>query len=352
MAETVTVRTAEREYCIEIKKGLLAETGKKIRALGFNSHVVVSDENVWLLHGKVLSDSLNAAEISFTPIILPPGEQSKSFAALEMVLNKMVEAGFEKSGLVIAFGGGTVGDLAGFAASVFMRGTAVVQIPTTLLACIDSSLGGKTAVNLAAGKNLAGTFFQPRCVFIDPLLLKTLPERELVCGMAEMIKYALLCSPELWATLETQSLNTEKAIADCCRIKAGFVESDEKDFGCRRLLNLGHTFGHAIEALGNFSRFNHGEAIAAGLATAAEYGEKKGLTLPGTAEKIKRLLLLYLLPANPPFSGKKIFEQMLFDKKKSGGIFQLIIPEKIGNAYIFEVSENELKKDMEEFWPC
>lgn len=323
-------------YDILIGDGLLATAGSRLAALCKGRLAVVSDETVWALHGAALATALDAAGLGWAPILLPPGEGSKTLASLEQLLGRFAAAGLDRQGLVAAFGGGVVGDLAGFAAASWMRGVDYVQLPTTLLAQVDSSVGGKTGVNLAAGKNLAGAFHQPRLVLADTALLSTLPPREQHCGMAEMIKYGALFSEELFVQLAGPRLARPMAalVEACCAWKAEMVRADEKEAGRRMLLNFGHSFGHAIEKLGAYTRHNHGEAVAMGMVLAARFGQRTGFTRQGCASRLEQALAARGLPTACPYGPAELFEAMGLDKKSRDGGLNLILLRDIGQGQV------------------
>src|SRR3954454_4246001 len=283
---TVPVALGARSYEIAIGRGLIAELGKRIAALKPGaSAAIVTDETVAARHLKAAEAALAAAGIRAAPIIVQPGEATKSWRMLEHVCDRLLEARIERNDVVIALGGGVVGDLAGFAAAILRRGLDIVQVPTTLLAQVDSSVGGKTAINSRHGKNLVGAFHQPMLVLADTTLLDTLPAREFRAGYAELAKFALLGDAGFFAWLEANWQDVfaggaarEHAIAIACRGKAGVVARDERETGERALLNLGHTFGHAFEAAAGFSdKLLHGEAVALGIVCAFEFSSRLSL---------------------------------------------------------------------------
>ncbi|MDR2088268.1 MAG: 3-dehydroquinate synthase, partial [Clostridiales Family XIII bacterium] len=267
---------------------------------------------------------------------------------LGRLYDAFAEMRLRRDGLVIAFGGGVIGDLAGFAAATWMRGVRLVQVPTTLLAQVDSSVGGKTAVNTGAGKNLAGVFYQPSFVLADTALLATLPAREFRCGMAEVIKYGAIRSARLFESLH--AVPSAEALRDtvgaCCAVKADIVERDEFDTGERMLLNFGHSFGHAIEKLGGFRRYNHGEAVAMGMALAAEAGERMGLTARGSADALREVLAVHGLETDCPYAPAELLPQMELDKKNSDGAVRLVLLAAPGEAFVRSVDRAALLEAM------
>ncbi len=354
MSEIIPVGLGSRAYEIHAGVGLLQQAGKLLanhfsqsRARGVLP--IVTDENVAALHLKTLQDSLEAAGLKSKPIILSPGEATKSFAGLERVSGELLDIGIDRGGLIIALGGGVIGDLTGFAAGVLKRGVSFAQVPTTLLAQVDSSVGGKTAINAKQGKNLVGLFHQPRIVIADIGLLDTLPRRELLAGYAEVVKYGALGDADFFDWLEASApaaLGGDQdalvhAVAQSCRMKAAIVARDERETGERALLNLGHTFGHALEAATRFSsRLLHGEGVAIGMALAFKLSHKLGLCPSQDAERFANHLKAVGLPAaisdipGPRASVDELMGHMAHDKKVSDGKLTFILVRGIGRAFI------------------
>ncbi|QIG47147.1 3-dehydroquinate synthase [Nordella sp. HKS 07] len=347
---TVAVELGARRYEIAIGAGVLAEAGKRIRPfLKRPVTAIVTDSAVAALHLDTLRKSLEAEGVSSSAIILPPGEATKSYKHLAETCDQLLAAGIERRDIVIALGGGVIGDLTGFAAAILRRGVDFIQIPTTLLAQVDSSVGGKTGINSPHGKNLIGAFHQPRAVLIDIALLDTLPKRELAAGYAEVAKYGLLGDAGFFSWLEAnaQSLfagdaqSRIKAITKSCEMKARIVTEDETETGIRALLNLGHTFGHALEAAtGYSSRLLHGEAVAVGMAQAFRFSERLGLCAKGLADRAEKHLRAAGLPtrlADIPGDlpgPDKLLEIMRQDKKAVAGKLTFILVRDIGEAFI------------------
>lgn len=330
------VALPQNSYEIWIGRGLPDAMAAWITGLGYRQLALVCDETVWTLHGDKMLRALTQAAVDFTLIPVPPGEESKSLQGLEEIYRRFAEMNLDRHGLVMAFGGGVVGDLAGFAAATWMRGVDYIQVPTTLLAQVDSSVGGKTAVNLPAGKNLVGAFYQPRLVVADTLMLETLPPRELRCGMAEMIKYGAIFFQKLFEDLSV-SIDIgglPPLIKACCELKSRTVQADERDTGQRMLLNFGHSFGHAVEKLGGYARHNHGEAVAIGMVIAAKFGELSGFTRPGCSTQLRDTLATQGLPTECPYPARQLFEAMALDKKGRDGGLELILLRDIGHAEI------------------
>ncbi|WP_378956079.1 3-dehydroquinate synthase [Pelosinus sp. sgz500959] len=348
--QTLSINLPQKQYSIMIKKDLLPTIAKHISMNHSNKKIaVVTDEHVDALYGNILMDSLSQQGFLVTKIVVPPGEKSKSMTMLEYLYGQFLDFKISRSDLIIAFGGGVVGDLVGFAASTFLRGVPYIQIPTTLLAQIDSSIGGKVAVNLPNGKNLIGTFYHPDAVYIDPKLLETLPIRVLRDGIAEVIKYSGISETSLFEDLsryrDEQELleNIHSVIATCCEIKQSFVEKDEKDTGLRMTLNFGHTIGHAIENYFNYETYTHGEAVAIGMARITTRSEALGITKPGTSEALIGLIEKYGLPTTATdYNQKALLESMTLDKKNSTSGLHLILLAHIGKSLIQKVKPDEI----------
>ncbi|MGL4541687.1 MAG: 3-dehydroquinate synthase [Polymorphobacter sp.] len=362
MTVTVNVALGVRSYPIHIGAGVVAAAGSRLAPLAPRGRLaVVTDATVAALHLATLTQSLAAAGIAVDPIILPPGEATKNWANLQAVTEALLALGVERGDAVVAFGGGVIGDLTGFAASILRRGCRFVQIPTTLLAQVDSSVGGKTAINAAAGKNLVGAFYQPAMVLIDPMLLDTLPPRELRAGYAEIVKYGLIDDFAFFEWLERNAAallagDAElrvRAIATSCSAKAATVAADEHETSGRRaLLNLGHTFGHALEAEAGFSdRLLHGEGVAIGMVLAFGFSAATGRCSGQEAARVAAHLASVGLPTTPrgagiAASGKALVAHMLQDKKMSGGRLAFILARGIGQAY---VDKDVILADVEAF---
>jgi 3-dehydroquinate synthase len=351
---TVAVSLGERSYDIAIGRGLLASLGARIAALrpGCKA-VIVTDGNVARLHLAAAEAALTHAGVATHRVIVPAGEASKSYRVFEQVCEAVIASRIERDDLVIALGGGVIGDLAGFVASVVRRGLDYVQVPTSLLADVDSSVGGKTAIDSAHGKNLVGAFYQPILVLADTALLDTLPEREFRAGYAEVAKYGLLGDAPFFSWLEANWREVftggrssgisarEHAIAICCRAKAVIVARDERETGDRALLNLGHTFGHAFEAACGFSdRLLHGEAVSVGMALASAFSAKQGLLPVTEAERAIRHLADVGLPTRPrdilgPLpSLDQLMDLIAQDKKVKRGMLTFILVRGIGSAFV------------------
>jgi 3-dehydroquinate synthase len=349
MSKTITVGLGDRAYDIHVGAGLLARAGELLKPFAKGVVPVVTDEHVAAIHLQPLLASLKAAGIEAQAIVMPPGEVSKSFAGLEKLSGDLLDLGVDRKGLVIALGGGVIGDLTGFAAGVLKRGVAFAQIPTTLLSQVDSSVGGKTAINARQGKNLIGLFHQPRIVIADTALLATLPRRELLAGYAEVVKYGALGDADFFNWLEANASRAlagdpaaiVHAVAHSCQMKAEIVARDERETGDRALLNLGHTFGHALEAATGFSnRLVHGEGVAIGMALAFQLSVRLGLAPGQDADRfIRHLKAIGLpssigdIPGSRP-SADELIGHMAHDKKVSDGKLTFILLHGLGQAFV------------------
>ena len=350
MTEIVRVELAGRSYDILVGTGLLQEAGHLIeRAVGRRRLVVVTDETVERRHLPSLAQALATSGLRFDTVAVPAGEGSKDLHRFPALLERILALGPDRRTVLVALGGGVVGDLAGFAAATLLRGLDFVQIPTTLLAQIDSSVGGKTGVNAPQGKNLVGAFHQPALVIADLDLLRTLPRRELRSGYAEMVKYGLLGDAAFFARLEAEAPRLlaldpavlAPAVALCCRMKAAIVAEDEREAGRRALLNLGHTFSHAFEAETGFSdRLLHGEAVALGMVMAADLSVRLGRLDAASAERIRQHLDTAGLPVSLAQAGlgagdsPRLLSHMAHDKKASEGRLTFVLLDAIGRAAI------------------
>ena len=341
--KTVTVN-ASKTYDIKIGSGLLHSIGEEVSALGRCEKVcVVSDSNVWPLYGKAVEESLQRVGMPTISFVFPAGEESKNGSVYLELMNTLASSHLTRSDLIIALGGGVVGDLAGFAAATYLRGIRFIQVPTTLLAAVDSSVGGKTAIDLPAGKNLCGAFWQPSLVLCDTDTLISLPADTFLDGCAEVIKYGVLYDPELFSALESRGadFNRVAVIARCVELKRDVVMADEFDTGARMKLNLGHTIGHGIEAASNFA-LSHGKSVAIGMAMVSRASKCPD------AERIISCLKKFQLPVTSDHAPEDIYHHTLSDKKRSGGIVNLIIPRSIGRCDIVPTPVETLKTFIEE----
>lgn len=346
---TVTVN-ASKKYDILIGSGLISTLGTEIRKLNKAEKIcVVSDSTVFPLYGSATVSSLQNAGYSVYTYVFPAGEESKNGATYLELVNYLAECKLTRSDLIVALGGGVVGDLAGFAAATFLRGIRFVQIPTTLLAAVDSSVGGKTAIDLPAGKNLAGAFCQPSLVLCDTDLLESLPLEVFRDGCAEVIKYGVLYDPVIFSHLEEKGLEFDRmsVITRCIELKRDVVVMDEFDTGERMKLNLGHTIGHGVEAKSHFT-ISHGKAVAIGMAIVARSAEKIGLCERMDKDRILSVLTRFGLPIDTAYSAEELFSYTLSDKKRSGGSISLIIPRGIGNCDILPTAVEKLLDFIQE----
>jgi len=343
---SIEVKASSGSYPIYIKNGLLQEIGSEVKKIYKGRKIaVVTDSNVNKFYGQKVINSLNASGFETFKIVVQAGEESKSFETLLGVYDKLLDFKINRGDIIIALGGGVVGDMTGFAASTFLRGIDLIQIPTTLLAQVDSSVGGKVAVDLPRGKNLVGSFYMPKAVFIDPMLLATLKDKFFNDGMGEVIKYGAIKDSDLFYKLMNYEnkvavlKDIDEIIYTCCMIKANLVEADERDTGVRMLLNFGHTIGHAIEQFFNYAKYSHGEAIAIGMYAITDLGEQLGMTKAGTSSIIKDILIKYNLPWTlPEIKTEVIIETISHDKKNIGDSMNFILIESIGNSFIEKIN--------------
>lgn len=336
----LSVDLGKNSYPIYIENNILSKCGEYIPQIFSGKRImVISDDNVFPLYGRKVLDSLKEYECH--TLVLPHGEPTKNFHSLPVIYSALLEAKLSRSDLVIALGGGVIGDLAGFAAASYLRGISLVQIPTSLLAQVDSSVGGKVAVDLPQGKNLVGAFFQPKMVLIDPTVLDTLPVHFISDGMGEVIKYGCIKDASLFETLCAHSsfedLKSEltSIIARCADIKRMVVEADQFDTGERMLLNFGHTLAHTIEQYYHYERESHGEAVGIGMYQITKMAEEKGLTGKGCADRIRRALDIYGLPSSCGLPVSVLTEAIRLDKKNLNGNLNLVLLRDIGDSYIY-----------------
>jgi len=341
--KTLTVALGERAYPIHIGAGVLARAGELVAAIAPRRAIIVTNAVVAAHHLSPLRASLMARGIATDVVLVPDGEQHKAWPTLQDILTRLLELRAERSTPLIALGGGVVGDLAGFAAAIYQRGMPFVQIPTTLLAQVDSSVGGKTGINHPLGKNMIGAFWQPRAVLIDTDCLRTLPAREVTAGLAEVIKYGAIRDAAFFDWLEANATKVAAgdrdaqlhAIHESCRIKADVVGADEREAGERAILNFGHTFGHAIEAEQGYGTWLHGEAVAAGMVLAARLSERVCGLAAADARRVRDLVGAVGLPvAPPPISGERWRTLMGRDKKVADGRIRFVLLKALGHALV------------------
>lgn len=337
----------EKTYDILIENGLLAQCGAQVQAVSQAGKVcLISDSNVYPIYGERVEQSLKEAGFQVCTLVFEAGEESKTCATVVRMVEFMAENGLTRRDLAVALGGGVCGDMAGFAAAVYLRGIDFVQIPTTLLSQVDSSVGGKTGVDLPQGKNLCGAFHQPVLVLIDPDVLKTLPEHYFSDGMGEVIKYGCIKSRALFERIEREDVKTfmNDLIYECVDIKRQIVERDEKEAGERMLLNFGHTAGHAIEKLWDFRTVSHGEAVGIGMLMITAAGERAGITAPGTAARIEKVLQKYNMPVADTHTVNEIVEAMKADKKRTGTGINLTMLRELGSSFVQPTSYAEVRR--------
>ena len=351
MKKKLFVDLKENSYNILIEKGLLNKLGEELKNIYFGEKIfIITDENVDKYYGSKVKDELDKIGYKTRKMVLAPGEKTKSFSTLPSIYNELLDFKLTRKELIITLGGGVIGDLGGFAASTFLRGVSFIQIPTSLLAQVDSSVGGKVAVDLEKGKNLVGSFYQPKAVFIDPDVLNTLPEKFYKDGMAEVIKYGCIKDIDFFYMLKSLKSreevmnNIEDILYKCCYIKKSVVERDEKDLGERMLLNFGHTLGHAIEKYYNFTGYSHGEAVAIGMYNISLKSEDEGITEKGVAEEIKEILINYDLPYKVDIKdNNKIIDTISLDKKNIGNVLKVILLKSIGESIIYDTTSDFFK---------
>ena len=353
----VKVSLGERSYDVEIG-GNLDDAGKRLTGLGFGQKMaLVTNPPIKKLHGQRLINSLKTAGFLVMSIEVPDGEQHKNLDWVNAIYTALLTNGFDRTSALVAFGGGVIGDITGFAAATFMRGVPFVQVPTTLLAMVDSSVGGKTGVNHPMGKNMIGAFYQPRKVLMDLSVLKTLPREELLSGIAEVIKYGVIWDAQLFEYLDGNrqkilSLDSEALghiIRRSCEIKAEVVSKDERESGLRAILNFGHTLGHAVETAENYT-MRHGYAVAIGMVTASRLAHRTGLCDASVPERVEGLIRSYGLPTSLAALARKptvteIMDTLQLDKKAEGGKVKFVLPKKIGGVVITkEWDEKQLQE--------
>jgi 3-dehydroquinate synthase len=341
MVMKITINTPNKTYDILIQKLPRISLNKKV--------AIITNPTVSGYHLNYLLNHLKAKELKI--ITLPDGEEYKTMEYINYALDRMFDAKYDRNSVIIAFGGGVIGDMSGFAASIFLRGIEFIQIPTTLLSMVDSSVGGKTGINNKYGKNLIGAFYQPEIVYIDTRFLSTLPQREFSAGMAEVIKMAVMFDKEYFENLENESLNLEEIIKRSVELKAWVVNQDEKEKGIRSVLNYGHTFGHVIENLTNYKTYLHGEAVAIGMVMANELSIELGFLSNNEAARIKKLLQKHSLPTTFNIKDpEEFYEHFFADKKTLDNKIKFIIPKKIGKYKILQnIDKQTIIKVLKKF---
>lgn len=340
---------ATQNYPVYIGTHLLPQLGHYVASIiKPGKAAIISDNIVWALYGASVQSSLESAGFQTVSYIFPAGEASKNVSTYFSIVNFLAENHLTRADVVIALGGGVVGDITGFCAATFLRGIAYVQVPTTLLAMVDSSVGGKTAIDIPAGKNLIGAFYQPSMVLCDIDTLSTLSPDVFCDGCAEVIKYGVLFDKQLFSLLESEGLSfpREQVITRCVELKRDTVAADEFDTGIRQKLNLGHTVGHSIEMLSHFET-SHGKAVAMGMAVVAKASVQLGICDPSTTDRILAVLERFSLPTTTHFTASELYIHALSDKKRSGSTVQLIVPHAIGNCVLRPTPVTELQSFIE-----
>jgi len=355
--EKIRVELGERSYDICMGSDILDGLGDNLKIFGLSPKIcLVSNPTVFPLYGERVSDSVKKAGFDLLTVIIPDGEGYKDLLRVQHIYNELLKYKLDRSSALIALGGGVIGDITGFAASTYMRGISYIQVPTTMLAHVDSSVGGKTGVNHKLGKNMIGTFWQPRLVWIDIETLKTLPGKELLAGLAEVIKYGVIWDKELFDFLDDKRdkiFNLDRKavmhiIKRSCEIKAEVVSKDEKEAGLRSILNYGHTIGHAIETVTGYKKYLHGEAVAIGMFLEAMLAHKLNFINKDKALRIKRLIDSYGLPSEMPadIDADSLLSSMQLDKKAVAGELKFIMPEKIGSVRIHKGITEKVIRDI------
>lgn len=351
--DTVRVKLKERSYDICIGSNILSDIGSRLKPLKTSPKTaIISNPTVFKLYGRKVRDSIKRAGFNVKTVIVPDGEKYKDINTVQKIYGELLKHRLDRKSALIALGGGVIGDITGFVASTYMRGIDYIQVPTTLLAQVDSSVGGKTGVNHGLGKNMIGTFYQPRLVWVDIDTLKTLPERELLAGLAEVIKYGVIWDKKLFDFLEDNQRKIfylhkdviSRIVTRSCEIKAAVVSKDEREAGLRAVLNYGHTVGHAIETVTKYKKFLHGEAVAIGMNIEARLAEMAGLLKIHDMLRIQALIGSFCLPSEAPnnLNINSLMASMQLDKKAVAGELKFILPEKIGKARI----QKGVAKDM------
>lgn len=349
MRQTLTVNINMQKYTVTTETGLFFRLGNLLAEQYPDKKVaVITDDTIKDIYEEHLVKQLDGAGIQWKLISLPPGEGSKAFDTLPKLYSILLDFQLTRGDVVLAFGGGIIGDIAGFTAATFLRGVNLIQLPTTLMAMVDASIGGKNGANLKEGKNMAGTFYQPKEVLIDPGFVRTLPDEILDDGMAEVIKYGCAFDPDLFSDLMDRAekgdgSGIESIIYRCCLIKKQVIEQDSQDYGEAMLLNFGHTLGHCIEDYYPDGTYTHGQAVAIGMYTTTLASEKRGLTASNTSDLLKNLLIAYDLPYTLPENAdlSKIVEAVKRDKKRRGNTLNLVLLDKIGKSYLYQLDKSD-----------
>lgn len=355
-AQEITLDLGARSYPIIVGGGILESVGERLATLGYRGRcAVVTNDRIAPLYAAPIMDALRAAQLDPTLIEIPDGEEHKNLECLASIYDRLLAAGLDRSSVVVALGGGVIGDLTGFAAATMLRGIAFVQVPTTLLAQVDAAIGGKTGVNHPRGKNLLGAFHQPRFVLSDVATLASLPRREFLAGMAEVVKYGVIRDPRLFQDIATHAdailaqdrTHLTALVAACARHKAAVVASDEHErSGARAVLNFGHTVGHGVETLTNYQTYLHGEAVAIGMVAAARISQALGACDSDVVGAIDGILRRLGLPTELPVPREQLAQAMMSDKKSTSGRIKFIAVEAIGRTRLVDLTANEIVKHL------
>src|SRR5438034_344522 len=355
----IDVQLGSRSYAIVVERGALASVGARLKSLGVGSRAaLVSAAGILSAHGKTVTESLEKAGFTVTTLEVPDGEAAKTLGVAERCWNALLEAGLDRTSTVLALGGGAVGDVAGFVAATYMRGVNVVQLPTTVLAQVDASIGGKTAIDHPAAKNLIGAFHQPRLVLVDPAVVRSLPEREFRSGLAEIVKHGIVLDADYFAEVERDAAPlcardlpvVERIIGGSCRLKAGVVARDERESELRHVLNYGHTIGHALEAVTGYTRFAHGEAVALGIVAEARLALRLGVASEETVLRQERLLAAVGLPVRASgLDAAAILAAITRDKKARDGRVPFVLAPRIGAFQLtYDVDPDAIRAALRE----
>ncbi len=356
----VKVSLGKRSYDIIIQREGIGNLGQYLHQLQFSGKVgIVTNSTIYRLYGEKVIRSLKQCSFSCQTILIPDGEKAKTLQWVGKILNELVQHQFERNSVLVALGGGVIGDITGFAAAVYLRGIPFVQVATTLMAQVDSSVGGKTGVNHPLGKNLIGAFYQPSLVLLDTDTLRTLPKREWIAGLAEVIKYGMIADrtffrfleDQIGAILKMKSEIVQSVVKRCCEIKASVVARDELESGLRRILNYGHTIGHALESWGRYRKFIHGEAVGMGMVCEAELSRFLGLCSEEVVTRQRELIQSAGLPQSiPPLHFRDLWSAMLHDKKVASGQVHCVVPRKIGKVEVIPLQRDKVRQWFNGSW--
>lgn len=347
----ILAKTSIGSYEVTIANNSLFRVGKRAKSLVRGTRAfIATDKNVARLYLNKVEESLETAGFRVESLVIEPGEESKNATSLFMLYDKFHDFGITRTDLIVALGGGVIGDLAGFAAATYLRGIPLIQVPTTLLAQVDSSIGGKTAIDLPYGKNLVGSFYHPLAVILDPSVLATLPRTVMNEGMAEVIKYGCIRDISLFEQIESNRMDLEWVLERCIHIKTEVVAKDERDTGERMLLNFGHTIGHAIEKVACYKTYSHGQAVSTGMVVACKMGELLGITKQGTTQKVKSCLEKFGLPTECDLPVEEIQDAIRSDKKTLSDTVYFVLLKEIGEGILHPMDAPTLNQVLKEVW--